>query len=985
MIKVDEPVLCPIVVGRDDEVAELRRVLTEVAAGRGQVILLSGEAGIGKSRMTALLGKTASAERWQVLQGNFFETGRTLPFGGLIDLVRGFLDSPGAPAIRSPELVRLLPELDAEGAAVSSSDSTLDKHRIFEALARLFVGFARDGAALLVLEDLHWADDASLEFLLYLSRLVRSHRLLLVLTFRSDEVQAGLQHLLAGLDRERVARELRLNRLSLMSVDRMLRAMLSRGRPIRADVLHTIHDLTDGNPFFVEEVVRSVISQSDTADIWNQGRLNLDRVPLNVDEAVRQRSAGLTPQTRRVLEIAAVAGRRFDFPLLQQLAGLDEQGLLAAIKELIANQLVVEESVDRFSFRHALTRRAIYSGMLLRERRLLHSQIARTMAALYSASLEEHCEELAYHAFEAEDWASALGYFQTAGDRAVRLYSPGAAALHYSNALDASARLGDRPTRALRCARGSAYETLGDFEAARADFEAAVSEANAAGDAAGQWQAILHLGMLWAGRDYNRTGDYFVQAAALAAQIGDRSKVAHSLNRVGNWNVNVGRPHDGIGHHEQALAIFQELGDKQAVASTVDLLGMATLFTGDLVKSTEYYRRALTLFEELNDRQGLVSSLATMPIRGGTYQSDASVPADTLTNAVEEGHRAARLAIEIGWRSGESYANWDLAFCLGPAGELGKALGHAVAGLSIATEIEHTQWQSAAHCALGMVYMELLRTEAAIKELEQAIELARQTKSLFWTRNATAFLGQALVAAGELDHAEALLSAPTEAAPGTLSERQVACAQAELQISKGDHVRALAILDALVTSAPNLGSGRKIARLSKVRGDALSALGRRDAALAAYGEALSTSLGEGRRSLVWRLHAAIGALQLAMADGEGAAASLVQAEVAIDEVAATISDAGMRETFREAALATLTRRSAPAAAPHSAADALTAREREVAALVARGLSNRAIAEALVLSERTAESHVANSLAKLGFSSRAQLAVWAAENGLRPDA
>ena len=253
---------------------------------------------------------------------------------------------------------------------------------------------------LLVVEDLHWSDDLSLEFLQYLARGVAPHALAMLLTYRSDEVQPRLRHVLAQLDRERLAQEVTLTPLTREEVGAMLRATFALQRPLRAEFLEAIYSLTEGNPFFVEEVLKSLVAAGQifyTDGGWERKSLEELHIPRSVQDAVQQRVEQLSMDAQQVLQLAAVAGRRFDFGLLQHLTRFDEQALLRLIKELIAAQLVVEESAEQFAFRHALTRQAIYTSMLARERQALHRQIAETLEQLYPDSLDAHLGDIAYH------------------------------------------------------------------------------------------------------------------------------------------------------------------------------------------------------------------------------------------------------------------------------------------------------------------------------------------------------------------------------------------------------------------------------------------------------------------------------------------------------------------------------------------------------------------------------------------------------------
>jgi predicted ATPase len=377
---------------------------------------------------------------------------------------------------------------------------------------------------LIVVEDLHWSDDASLEFLLFLSRRISPYPVLLLLSYRSDETLSGLGGLLAGLDREQIAQEIKLAPFTRDEVGLMLRSLLDLDHPPETDFLDAIYELTEGNPFFVEEVCTSLVA---SGQIYHAGGRRQPKpmgkldIPDSIHRIVEHRIQQLSQPARQVVDLAAIGGRSFDFAVLQALTGHTESQLLELIKELTAAQLVVEESADRFAFRHALTREALYARLLARERQTLHGQIAHALEHIHADALEAHLETLTYNFYEAAMWTKTLAYAQRAGAKAQTLYAPRAAIEQFTRALEAAGRLSLTPPLDLYRLRGEAFDTLGEFDQARADYEAALGAARAAGDQRAEWQTLLDLGMLWASHDYARSGDYCRQALDLARSTAD--------------------------------------------------------------------------------------------------------------------------------------------------------------------------------------------------------------------------------------------------------------------------------------------------------------------------------------------------------------------------------------------------------------------------------------------------------------------------------
>src|SRR5437763_9847194 len=655
------------------------------------------------------------------------------------------------------------------------------------------------------------------------------------------------------------------------------------------------------------------------------------------------------------------------------------------MKELVSAQLVVEESADQFAFRHALTRQAIYSQLLTRERRMLHRTIAETMEQQPPVTPDLHLEDLAYHFYQARDWQKAVVYAQRAGEKALGLYAHRAAIDYFTWVLEAADHLSLSPAPALYRARGQAYERLGEFEQARHDYTQALDAARKMNNRVAEWQSAIDLGFLWAGRDYVQAETWFRQALILSQALDDPVLHARSLNRIGNWHLNVEQPHEALRYHREALAIFQQLHDARGIAETLDLLGMTSYLGGDLIGGTAYYQQAIALFDELGNREGLTSSLATLTMRASTYHTDALIAVASLAEVIPDAERAVKIAREIGQRSAESYALFQLGLCLGSQGEYTHALAACQQSLQIAEEIEHRQWQTAAHVMLGGAYDGLLAHRQASDHFEQALVLAQQVHPLFWTRMATGYLASVSILLHDYARAEALLhtAVSTDTAIQTMAQRMLCCSSVELALPQGHPTRALEIIDQLVASAAQGAKGQSSLRVLKLRGEALAALQRPAEAEAALTAAQALAVALGARPRQWRICIALGNLYQTQERNTEAEQAFVTARTLIEELAATITDESLRDNFLQRATAMLPHTPLPSPS-HSVKQAfggLTELEREVAVLIAQGQSNQIIADTLVVTKRTVETHIRNIMFKLGCNSRTLIAVWAVETGL----
>ncbi|MGD9889827.1 MAG: AAA family ATPase [Dehalococcoidia bacterium] len=1002
-------VTCPVLVGRASIVAALQQSIDGIEDAHPPVALLSGEAGIGKSRLVAEVKRYAAERGVLIIEGACFPQDHACPYAPLLDMIRARLAGLPSPERRQrtgaylPELQPLLPTMFPTASDLSresEADSEHARRRLFEGLSHLLTGDTEGRPMLLVIEDLHWSDDASLDVLMHIARRAAGQPVLLIATYRADETSPSLRHWLGELDRARLAQEFPLGPLNRDDVAAMVRAILDDGRAIPASFVDAVDALAEGNPFFVEEFVGSMIGDAGLPAGSDDRRLTSIagrewRIPRSVHACLIQRVLRIGAPAQEVLRLAAVVGRRFNYTLLERLAGLDERTLVTLIKEMVAGNLVVEESPEVFTFRHALIQQAVYGELLGRERIALHRIVAEHAEEVFDTDTEQHHADLAYHFFQAEMWDKALVYARRAGEQALRLYAPQIAVEQFSRSLDAARRLtseqgdeGQELITALRpglfLGRGRAYETLGDFDRAKADYESAVDLAGAARNDRTQWTALIDLGLLWAGRDYAEAGRRFEAALALARSTGDPALIAHSLNRVGNQQVNAVEPWDALSLHREALSLFENLDDRRGIATTLDLLGVASFLSADLPASVSYLERAAALFREMDDRHGLASSLAMLAVRAGSYEMDMfSGDAADADLGLAQAQEAVALARSINWRAGEAFALFQCGPVLGLRGEHARALDTVGQSLRLAEEIGHVQWQTGARTLLTALYLDLLAVADAQHHAEQAYRLARTIGSSFWQHFSMSLLAQAYLIGGERSRAESLLSDASDQDNGlpirSLGRWWVNFVRVQLHLAGGRPADALRLIDRAARPDPDGPATRETPRLALYRAESLLALGRIDEAYAVLTAVQAAAIRKAARPLLWRTHVVLGNTFRARGQHDEARRELVAARTIIEELAGNLVAGPVRDAFLQHATAQLPRsyRLSPQRVAAARSGGLTARERQVAALVAQGKSNRQIAEALVLGERTVETHVSNVLAKLGAGSRQEITAWMA--------
>jgi tetratricopeptide (TPR) repeat protein len=446
-------------VGRDREMAELAAGLEDAIGGRGRLFLVAGEPGIGKTGLAEQLAGHASERGARALWGRCWEGGGAPPYWPWAQVVRALAEGSddealtsylGAGAASAARLVPGLAErLGGTAAPVGPSlESEAARFYLFEATAGFLKKAAADQPLVLVLEDLHAADEPSLLLLTYLARDLRDSRLLVLGTFRDVEAgpPPGIGDVAGELVRD--GQLIALRGLVREDVKGLIRGLVGIV-PSQAKVA-AIHETTEGNPLFVREAVRLLASQGA---LDRPGRLVVP-IPGTVRALIRQRLAPLSADAIQALSAAAVVGRAFDLSLVGPVCGLPFERVLGALSEAVMLGVVAEEAgaAGRYRFSHSLMREVTYEALPIPARIGLHRQVGEAIERLHAADLDPHVAELARHFAEvaaAGEAARALGYARRAGERAMETHAYEEAAAEYERALDALPFAG--PDEALRC------------------------------------------------------------------------------------------------------------------------------------------------------------------------------------------------------------------------------------------------------------------------------------------------------------------------------------------------------------------------------------------------------------------------------------------------------------------------------------------------------------------------------------------------------
>jgi DNA-binding NarL/FixJ family response regulator len=1018
---VGSRIASPDLIGRERELEGIASALHLAAAGEARTLLIGGEAGIGKSRVLTAALDAARAEGAATLVGGCIGLAEgSLPFAPIVEALRplvrdlqpdgldaaregsrgGRTELEPDEAARRASLLGVAAELGllADRRSQASTGAELRpewaRSRLYEAFLELLRRLAADRPVVLAIEDLHWADDSTRELLAFLVRNARNERLLLLITFRSDELtrRHPLLFWLAETDRSPGVERLELRRLGQTAVARQLAGIL--GHPPDTGLVASVYERSDGNPFFAEELLAA---GAETR-----------RLPPTLREVLAARLAHVSERTLRLLGVAAVVGRQVDHDLLAELAGLSEPDLLDALEEAVAAQLlVVDESVpiERYAFRHALIGEAAAEAILPSQRRRLHVVIAEALERaprLRGAEEAGHLAEIAHHWFEGRELGRALVASVRAAEAASAASAFVEALRQYDRVLelwdvvpDPEEATGIRRIELLR-RTALAAQLAGEFGRAAAVLREGLELLDAVGDDVRAGLFLERLGRaLWTAGQFNASLEAYraaVQRVPASPPSPDRARVLAGLAQVLMLG---GRNRESLPIAEEAMTLARATGERQIEGHAMTTLGIDVSYVSDGQRGVELVRQALAIAEEVEDwddvGRGYACLSSTLDLTGRAEEA-VEVALEGVARLRKLGMGATYGAF-VQMNAAESLISlgrWDEAVRLAEHGEP-VARGNA---------------RTTANIQLARVYLGLGRLAAARRAMETAAEsLSYGPDAQFNGPLSVVRIDLALLEGG-IDQARAAADESLPILEATEDEGALA-----MLLSRALRVEAEAIERARAArdeAAIAEATARADGFATRLRAFDLEALP------AGYGDLVRLAVGFGEAE----------ATRIAgRSDPEAwaAAAALAEARPVVAEVGyaryreaeAVLADRGDREraasTLRAArgiavrlgarpllvaidGLAARARLTLPAddavavalpsPAPGPAAGYdLTPREVEVLRLVAAGRTNRQIGEELFISESTAGVHVSRILAKFGVAGRVEAATIAARLGI----
>ena len=756
-------------VGRDDELEHLRRALQRAGAGHGQVTAIVGAAGVGKSRLLHEFAHSRHLHGWRVLEAASVSYGRATSYRPVIELLRGYFaigDRDDLRTIREKMTERLLTLDRTLELALSPLLALLDvpvddpawrglepaqrRQHTLDAVKRLLLREAREQPLLVVFEDLHWIDGETQALLDALVDVLGSVRLLLLVNYRPE-----YQHAWAS---KSVYSQVRLDAMPAETADELLDVLLGEDPslvPLRPLLVKR------GNPFFLEETVRTLVESGALAG--ERGRYRLVhpvqkiQVPVTVQVVLAARIDRLAAEDKRLLQTASVIGKDVSFGLLRAIADLPDDAIHRGLNRLEATEFLVETGLYpdlTYSFKHVLTHEVASAGVLYERKRALHARIVDALESLAPERRAEQVERLAHHARGAERWEQAARYFRLAAAKAIDRSALAEAAEAFEQALDAIGRLPET--------RDRLEETID----VRLELR----------------NAIWPIGRL------DRALDILRGAEAIAKRLGDRRRLGRVLGYlVGHFSL-TGDPERAIAVANEAFVIASELADIAVRIIPENAQAWAYLTTGDFRRAAEIYRRVIATLDGPLASERL-NTYIQQGMNARAFLAWALTELGEFDAAWAPAEEALRIATTANRPFGQLQASHSLGFIHLRRGEFARAIPVLERAVEICrvSNLKALAFHGVA-AFLGGSYAWSGRVGDAITLLDPVVAQTATMGAWFDHIIGIIPLGEAHLLAGKLDEAR------------RLGERAVDVCVAHRE--RGHHAWALRLLGAVAASGP---------------------------------------------------------------------------------------------------------------------------------------------------------------------------------------
>ena len=773
-------------IDRVEEMSLLREAIDRAVRGEGGLAFLYGEAGIGKTRLTRELGAYARMRGMQVLYGRcpaLFRMDGVPPYILWNEVIKDYLQVCTPEQLYKVigyypgEVCNLVPEVKQKLGTIPQSLPISPEHerdRLFEAVSQFITNISKEAPLLVVLDDLQWTDQSSLLLLHYLARGVYREQLLLLGAYRDTDIDERhpLSPVLTELNRERLLQSAQLKRMSFDEVSEMIKRLLEQD-DVPKEFCELVYEKTRGNPFFVEEVIKSLKEEEviyREKNKWKIKEVSKIEFPKTVKGVVKARISRLDEECQNVLTLASFIGNDFTFEALCGATGVEESKLLEIIEKILKTGLFKHRVIrgeDVCFFADIIVRDVVYEEVSPFRRKKLHNVVGCALEKVYAKKIDEHFGELALHFLESGDKEKALDYFLKAGEKASNVYANSEAASYFQSAL----RLFEEKEGELQ-EKGHVLEMLGDIKRLVGEYDACQK--------------------------------YWNDALVLWKQLNEKEKASRLHRKMANvlWE-DIGNAEKAKEHHCKALKILEAEPESVELASLYEDMARMYFWTGNMAKALSWADKALELAKKLNDYEVIASSYISLGEVTEAISGD-------LKKAVECHEKALKIALDNGLMEPAVRAYNSLGQAL-PWEEQERALDCFEKGFELAKKIGAIRWISWIGTILAGLYIGMGNTDKTVLLLaEESVALDRKTGNMPNLSFSLGNLGTIYFILGEWDKSEQHLTEALNLSQKLNQLPQIATNSMNLGILygiyKGEYPKARELLEKAVEMCEKAGA-----------------------------------------------------------------------------------------------------------------------------------------------------------------------------------
>lgn len=853
-------------VGRDNEYGQLLGLVAKLTAGTGQLVLIQGEAGIGKSRLMHEVVRYVQQHALPTLATNCYEIERAMAYQPVIDLATQACEAVPEARLRMiapillAEIAALVPAMAArlpDLPPLSPDFPEARQSRLFHALVQLFDAVARNRQLVVVIDNIQWADDASLRFLHFFARQIAGRPVLLACAYRDEDLggNENLAGVVESLRGEAHTRHMALGRLGPQDTVALL-ARMNDPKLNAPDLAARLHRETEGNPFFLWSIMQS-LSEGENAG----GDASSLPLPGALRDSVRVRLGRVPQEDRALLDLAAVLGRRFDFETLFALSQMPEEPFLHTLDSLVRRRLLREEPEGGlYDFSHDKVREVVYRDIGTARRVLLHRVVAQLLEQHAAGETHERNAHLAEHYERGKVWPKALHYLGLAADRSQKLFAMRESLRWFDRAIDLLQAHPDAATQEQQLSlyerRGAARAQAGQIDGAVADFQCVIDAARALGQHEHARHALIQLGMAYRRADaYEQAVACLDEALTASRATEDERHVADTLYHLGTVAWSNGRNDLAISHHQRAVDICERLQLSDLVAvQAFHGRGEAHFAHGEPAAAIASFSRSLALARAIDDKSYESENLMMIGWACTGHMGLGDYP--RALSHLEAALGIARAA-DLQWHLGPTLVG--CAYALAALGRYGEAWSQLNEALPRLQTLGLVRYQMMAHDAMGCVFLDLNLNGEAAGHFERGLGLANDAGIRYWLARLQANLAIARLRDGMPFDRSVVQAAQQCAQEYSETWLTVRCleALAEAALADGDAAACLAHADALLALASPGDLRELIGQARRWRGSARLALGQTDAAREELTAALAMAEKIGRLRLAWDCHRAL--------------------------------------------------------------------------------------------------------------------------------